>query len=169
MVNNKLYCVLLMELVCHGAMAVETTIPSIIQVPAGNVKLVTLHATGEQIYQCVLKETAYKWIVSPKAVLMDEQGQHVGTHSKGPVWQHKDGSRVTGKISQKTDEPRHKAMPWLLIEVVDHKGEGVFSAVSYINRINTQGGLEPTSSCDNNHLGSEKAAAYTADYIFYAK
>jgi hypothetical protein len=160
-------CVLLMGLVCQGVMAADLVIPDVIQVPAGNTALFALHATGEQIYQCTLKDKAYKWIVYPKAVLMDEQGQKVGTHSKGPAWQYKDGSRVTGKINQKTDESRHKAMPWLLIEAVNHKGDGVLSSVSYINRVNTQGGVEPVLPCDNNHLGTEKAVAYTADYIFY--
>jgi hypothetical protein len=166
-------CVLLMGLVCQGAVAaglvIPDVIPDVIQVPTGNTPLFTLHATGEQIYQCALKEKAYKWIVYPNAVLMDEQGQKVATHSKGPAWQYKDGSRVTGKISQKTDGPRHKAMPWLLIAAVEHEGEGVLSKVSYINRVNTQGGVEPALPCDNNHLGTEKAVAYTADYIFYTR
>ena len=41
--------------------------------------------------------------------------------------------------------------------------------VGFINRINTHGGLPPSSGCDANHLGTEKRVAYTADYIFYAK
>ncbi|SJM91816.1 conserved hypothetical protein [Crenothrix polyspora] len=169
MVNNRLQCVLLMAVFSPLVIGAELVIPGVIQVPSGNTPLFTLHATGEQIYQCALKDKAYKWIVYPNALLMDEQGQKVGTHSKGPAWQYKDGSRVTGKISQKTDEPRDKAMPWLLIEAVDHKGSGLLSTVSYINRVNTQGGLEPMLPCDGNHLGSEKPVAYTADYIFYAR
>lgn len=169
MVNNSIAYILLMGFACQNVIAAERVIPDVIKAPAGYTELFMLHATGEQIYQCVLKDNAYKWIVYPNAVLMDEQGQKVGKHSKGPTWQYQDGSQIIGKITQKTDEARNKAMPWLLIEVVDHKGAGLLSTVSYVNRVNSQGGLEPTMSCDNNHLGGEKPTAYTADYIFYGK
>lgn len=169
MVNNKIKNVVLIYLLCQSAVYAEVVIPDVIKVPSGNTELLTLHATGEQIYQCVLKDNDYKWIVYPDAVLTDDQGQPVGAHSKGPSWQYKDGSRVTGRISQKTNEARNKAMPWLLVEAIDHKGTGLLSTVSYINRVNTQGGLEPILPCNGNHLGSEKRVAYTADYIFYAK
>ncbi|WP_394754309.1 DUF3455 domain-containing protein [Crenothrix sp.] len=169
MVNNKIKCIVLIGLVCQRVIGAELVIPDVIKVPSGNTQLFTLHATGEQIYQCALKDDSYKWIVYPNAILLDEQGKQVGKHTKGPAWQYKDGSRVIGKISQKTDEARNKAMPWLLIEVVDHQGNGLLSTVSFINRVNTQGGLEPTQQCDANHLGTEKPASYTADYIFYAR
>jgi len=161
--------VLVLGMLCQGFALAETTVPEVIKVPEGNTVLLTLQAKGEQIYQCALKENTYKWIVYPNALLIDAQGQAVGKHFKGPSWQYNDGSLVVGKISQKTDEPRHKAMPWLLIEAVDHKGAGLLSNVSYINRVNTQGGLEPTLACDSNHLGSEKPVPYTADYIFYVR
>jgi Protein of unknown function (DUF3455) len=147
--------------------AAELMLPTTIKVPQGNTELLVLHAKGEQIYQCALKEQAYKWIVYPNAILLDAKGNRVGTHNKGPSWHYKDGSTVIGKIIQKTDEPREKAMPWLLIEATSHKGEGLLSTVSYINRVNTQGGLQPIKPCDSNHLGSEKAVQYEADYIFY--
>jgi hypothetical protein len=45
----------------------------------------------------------------------------------------------------------------------------LFSGVSFINRVNTHGGLVPVSGCDSNHLGTEKRVAYSANYIFYTK
>lgn len=147
----------------------ETQIPKLIQVPNGHMPLFTLHAKGDQIYHCVFKENTFKWIVAPKAILFDNQGKIVGTHNQGPTWQHQDGSTILGKIIQKTDDSREQMMPWLLVEVTEYKGQGLLSNIAYINRVNTQGGLQPIKPCDNNHLGSEKPVAYQADYIFYSK
>lgn len=158
-----------MCLFSQAAFAGQVVITDIIKVPAGNTELFTLHAKGEQIYQCVWKENSYQWIVSPDAALTDAKGETVGKHSKGPAWKYKDGSQVIGKITQKTEGARSQIMPWLLIEAVAYKGAGLLSTVSYINRVNTQGGLEPVLPCNNNHLGNEKPVAYTADYIFYGK
>jgi len=72
-------------------------------------------------------------------------------------------------VLNKIDIAPDSSISWLLVEVVTHKGNGLFSEVSFINRINTHGGLPPMSGCDSNHLGSEKRMAYTADYIFYTK
>jgi hypothetical protein len=99
--------------------------------------------------------------------LFDAQGKIVGNHTAGPLWEYKEGSRVVGRVVRKIDRAPDSSISWLLVEAVSHKGNGLFSNVSFINRINTHGGLPPSSGCDANHLGSEKRAAYTADYIFY--
>ncbi len=111
----------------------------------------------------------YSWqLQAPDAKLFDAQGQIVGDHYVGPVWEYKEGSRVVGRELNKIDVAPDSSISWLLVEVVAHKGDGLFSDVRFINRINTHGGLSPVSGCDSNHLGTEKRVAYTADYIFYA-
>ncbi len=148
----------------------EYSIPDAIRVPAGNNAILTVHAKGDQIYQCVLNKDEYSWqLQAPDAKLFDEQGHVVGNHYSGPIWEYKEGSRVVGKVVKKIDKTPESAISWLLVEIIGHKGNGLFSNVSYINRINTHGGLPPLSGCDANHLGGEKRVAYTADYIFYAK
>jgi hypothetical protein len=70
---------------------------------------------------------------------------------------------------KKFDVAPDTSISWLLVQVIAHKGNGMFSEISYINRINTSSGLPPLSGCNANHLGSEKRVAYTADYVFYSK
>ena len=108
-------------------------------------------------------------MLAPDAKLFDEEGKLVGNHSAGPLWEYKEGSRVVGRVVNKIDRAPGKAISWLLVEVVSHQGDGLFSSVSFINRVNTHGGLPPSSGCNANHSGSEKRVAYTADYIFYGK
>ncbi|MGZ8193537.1 MAG: DUF3455 domain-containing protein [Methylobacter sp.] len=146
----------------------QESIPEQINVPAGNSPVLTAHAQGDQIYQCSLNEGEYSWkLQAPDADLLDTQGQLIGRHYEGPTWEYKDGSRLVGRVINKIDIEPGSAISWLLVEVIAHKGKGVFADVSFINRINTHGGLPPLEGCDSNHLGGEKRVAYTADYIFY--
>lgn len=154
----------------QGAAQANVLIPEQIKAPAGYKSVLTTHAKGEQIYQCALKQGEYIWETqAPDAQLFDDQGKLVGNHSAGPVWEYKKGSRVVGRVLKKVDIQPELSISWLLVEIVSHQGDGLFSNVDFINRINTHGGLAPTSGCNANHLGSEKRIAYTADYIFYAK
>ena len=146
----------------------SASIPDAIRPPAGQVVKLTVHAQGDQIYQCTLNGGVYSWQTqAPDAKLFDAQGHVVGNHYSGPVWEYKEGSRVVGRVVNKLDVDPASSISWLLVEVVSHKGKGMFSDVNFINRINTHGGLEPLSGCGSNHLGVEKRVAYTADYVFY--
>jgi hypothetical protein len=147
----------------------ETAIPEPIQPPAGHKATLSVHAKGDQIYQCAPNNNGYAWILkAPDATLFDDRGNSVGNHYEGPVWEYK-GSQVAGRVLKKLDVAPASTIPWLLVEVTSHQGRGFLSNVSFINRIHTHGGLAPKSGCDANHPGAEKRIAYTADYIFYAK
>ena len=153
-----------------AAVCAEVSIPDQIKPPSENSPVLTLHAKGDQIYQCALNGGLYSWqLQAPDAKLFDDHGKVVGNHYSGPIWEYKEGSRVVGRVLNKVDLAPGFSISWLLVEVVAHKGNGLFSEVSFINRINTHGGLPPMSGCDSNHLGGEKRMAYTADYIFYTK
>ncbi|HEY8037415.1 MAG TPA: DUF3455 domain-containing protein [Methylobacter sp.] len=161
---------LILWLMLQGAAYAEASIPEQIKAPAGYSPVLTAHAKGDQIYQCSVNKGEYAWqTLAPDAKLFDAQGNIVGNHTAGPLWEYKEGSRVVGKVVKKIDMAPGSSISWLLVEVVSHKGEGLFSNVNFINRINTHGGLPPISGCDANHLGGEKRVPYTADYVFYSK
>ena len=60
------------------------------------------------------------------------------------------------------------AIPWLLLKARSTDGPGVFSTITYIQRLQTAGGVAPTESCDRIVAGVERAAPYTAIYAFDA-
>ncbi len=170
MVNAMIKKILILSAILQGAAYADVSIPEQIKAPAGYSPVLTAHAKGDQIYQCSLNKGEYAWETqAPDAKLFDRQGKIVGNHTAGPLWEYKEGSRVVGKVVKKIDMTPDKAISWLLVEVVSHQGDGLFSKVGFINRVNTHGGLPPASGCDANHLGSEKRVAYTADYVFYGK
>jgi hypothetical protein len=105
----------------------------------------------------------------PNAQLFDDTGHLVGSHSAGPAWTYKDGGRVIGKAVNKVEVAPNSAIAWVLLAAVQHHGEGILAKTSFIQRVKTRGGLAPAFACNSNHLGMEKAVAYTADYIFYTR
>jgi len=61
--------------------------------------------------------------------------------------------------------PDSTAIDWLLLQAVSTDGPGVFSQVTYIQRVNTTGGLKPTTP--GSSVGAVARAPYTAEYYFY--
>jgi hypothetical protein len=145
-------------------------VPESLQAPAGEEVLLAAHAKGVQIYTCQAgADRKLAWVLKgPEAELTDAAGKTIVHHFAGPTWKHADGSEVTGKVVAKQDAPKPDAIPWLLLKAVTHTGEGVFSRVTSIQRIHTEGGLAPqANSCDVSASGKETKSAYSADYFFY--
>lgn len=145
-------------------------VPDLIKPPAGEELLLVAHARGFQIYVCRADAAGQPaWTLkAPEALLYDQQGKVLGNHFGGPTWKHNDGSEICGKMAAKVDSPDAGAIPWLLVNVTDHSGTGVFSRVTTIQRIHTAGGLAP-AACTSADLEKEFKSSYTADYYFYGR
>jgi len=145
----------------------ELSIPPALAVPAGNKLDFSLNAVGVQIYQCQATASGQAWVFqAPKANLFDDEGELKATHFAGPTWQSVDGSSVVGsKIAAVTISAT--AIPELLLQAVSHSGSGKMSEVTYIQRLDTAGGIAPASGCDAAHVGTSANVNYTAQYFFY--
>ena len=146
-------------------------VPESLRVPAGNIVATELHGAGVQIYICQAKKddpTKYEWALkAPDARLTNAAGREVGRHYAGPTWEASDGSRVIGKLEQKKDAPGAADIPWLLLSAKSNEGKGQFARVTFIQRLDTQGGKAPLEGCDAAHAGQEKRVEYEATYLFY--
>jgi hypothetical protein len=90
----------------------------------------------------------------------------VGKHYAGPTWESNSGSKVIGRKT-KDCMPDPTAIPWLLLEAVSNDGPGIFGNIAYIKRVNTAGGLKPSSPGAG--IGEVRRVPYTAEYYFYGK
>lgn len=143
--------------------------PPQLQPPAGEQLFLQVHAKGDQIYTCKADGMQYAWTLkAPDATLFDKDGKAFGKHFAGPAWEANDGSRVTGKAVANAPSPDPDSIPWLLVNIVSHEGNGVLSRATSIQRLNTKGGKAPASGCDAAHVSQELRVPYTADYLFYA-
>lgn len=141
------------------------SVPAVLQPPAGSVQVARYRVKiGFQIYRCVTGAWSLK---APAAmVLNSERDGRTIYHYGGPTWQSMaDGSLVTA--AKKAESAVTGAIPQLLLEVTSHGGtvDGELSNVTYIQRLNTSGGLAPAGSCVD---GSEQPIPYGADYVFFA-
>jgi Protein of unknown function (DUF3455) len=155
----------------QGQMQARPEVPDNLKAPAGEEVILMAHAAGSQIYVCQAgADQKFSWVLKgPEAELVDAQGRKIVHHFAGPTWKHNDGSEVTGKVVAKQDAPKTDAIPWLLLTAASHTGSGIFSRVTTIQRLHTEGGL-PTNpnSCNAATNGTESKSAYSADYYFYA-
>jgi len=149
--------------------AAAQQVPPQLQPPAGEQLLLQVHAKGDQIYTCKADGAQFTWTLkAPDAQLIDKNGKPFGKHFAGPSWEAGDGSRVTGKAVANAPSPDPDSIPWLLVNIVSHDGNGVLSRATSIQRLNTKGGKAPATGCDAAHAGQELRVPYTADYLFYA-
>jgi Protein of unknown function (DUF3455) len=144
------------------------SVPAELQPPATEQMVLQVHAKGDQIYVCKAEGTQATWTLkAPEAQLFDKDGKVFGKHFAGPSWEANDGSQITGKAAANVASPEPNSIPWLLVKVVSHSGEGILSRVTSIQRLNTKGGKAPASGCDAEHAGQEVRVPYSADYVFF--
>ena len=137
--------------------------------PEGSSLVLELVADGVQVYTCDPKDGGYGWsFKAPEANLFDKQGRQVGTHFAGPTWKIEDGSEVVGEVVAKADATEPRAIQWLLLRVKSHQGSGALSAVAYIRRTDTKGGVAPSRGCDASHLSEQARMRYSATYQFFS-
>lgn len=143
-----------------------------VQPPAGNMPHILGHVltgAGTQTYTCTSSDT---WGTSstPDAILTDDHGKQIIHHTAGPMWTSlQDGSSVTGAVFYKdTMDAQPGAIPWLLLQAVSTApgpdGGDRLTSITWIQRVNTAGGIAPTGSCTP---GATQSVPYTADYYFY--
>jgi hypothetical protein len=133
--------------------------------------ITTLHAEGAQIYECKpdsgnkssSEARVLTWQFREPIATLIVDGKSVGRHYAGPNWEHIDGSAVKGKVNVSVPGPTSSDIPWLELEVVDHRNGGILSAATTVQRINTKGGLAQ-GSCES--VGNYRSVPYSADYVF---
>ena len=141
--------------------------------PTGATVKARAHAVGSQIYTCTASDGAdagaptYAWAFkAPDARLYDSTGVQFGTHGAGPSWTSNDGSVVNGMKVAGVDAPQAGAIQWLLLRITSTTGAGEFSDVTFVQRLNTVGGVAPATGCDSTTAGTDVPIGYSADYYF---
>jgi hypothetical protein len=143
-----------------------------LHVPAGELLIKRFHATGVQIYECApAKNDAgrFEWAFKgPEARLLTATGGNAGKHYAGPTWESKDGSAVVGEVIGSSPSPQAGSVAWLLLRARGTAGQGIFTHVHFIQRLNTVGGSVPSATtCRKEQSGEQLRASYSADYYFY--
>ena len=147
-------------------------VPAAIAVPAGNKMSMRTVGVGELTYECREKQGAagtFEWtFVAPTATLWDaSRTKAVGKYYGGPTWESNDGSKVTGKQLATAPATNAGAIPLQLVQAAPAMGTGAMQGVTYIQRLNTVGGVAPKELCAASSAGQRRQVKYEADYVFY--
>ncbi len=146
-------------------------IPDNLKVPPdGGPLLLRAYGKGVQIYDCPVSDPPTP---KPHAILLKgdrDEGDLVAIHFAGPTgpnWQALDGSTVVGKVMAKAASPDPDGVPWLLLKATPSGGSGLFSQVTYIQRLYTDGGQPLAGGCEQAHEQAKVLVEYSAQYFFY--
>lgn len=148
----------------------NASLPEAVRVPAGEKMRMTANGVGEITYECREKKdgaSQYEWaFVGPVATLFSADRKAVGKYYAGPTWEAADGSKVTGR--QVAVAPGGSgSLPLQLVKAEPASGAGAMMGTTYIQRVNTKGGVAPAMGCDAASKGKRQIVAYEADYVFY--
>lgn len=173
-------------------------VPTSIEVPAGNEAFLVGRGIGTQNYHCSPSGAGFAWILfTPEAVLLSDSGRQITSHFFGPnprernvdptvtaqgairaAWRHsRDSSTVWGRAFPPSFDPefvRPNSVPWLLVETVGTlQGPGggdTLTGTTFIQRVNTLGGLAPSTGCSAAaDVGKKAFVPYEADYFFFRR
>lgn len=163
-------------------------VPSNIEVPAGNEVFLVGHAFGTQNYVCLPAGKSFQYtLFTPQATLFRDDDTQLTTHFFSPnpaegstvraTWQHsRDTSSVWAKVvpgdaSSDPDFVERGAIAWLKLTVVGTEagpgGGDSLTKTTFIQRLNTSGGLAPNDCRSKTDVGRQAFVPYAADYFFY--
>jgi hypothetical protein len=177
-------CLALLPAAADARNIARPLVPSDLEPSAAHEPFLVGRAVGTQNYVCLVSPTGTSsWApFGPQATLFDARGAQIATHfaslnpieveTSRPTWQHsRDTSAVWAAPVAEYGAPDYVeagAVKWLLLEVKGKApalhGVGRLAQTTYIQRVNTSGGVAPQRSC----VEGEKAfVPYTTDYYFY--
>jgi hypothetical protein len=171
-----------------AAAPAPSALPPIL-IPEGATPYLRTHAVGTQNYVCVATGSGLAWrFAGPQATLFVTVlgvEQQVTTHFLSPnpdeagiaraTWQGSfDSSRVWAKATQVVDDPAVIGtgnIPWLLLQRVGARrgptGGSLLSQATWIQRVNTVGGVAPATGCSQStDTGKIALVPYGTDYVF---
>jgi len=167
------------------AQIVIPPVPPGLEVPAGNEAFILAHGVGTQNYACQpaasLGQVAWT-LFTPEATLFTDQGEQLITHFSSPNPSEGGIVRVSWQDSQDTSAVWAKAtavatvdpsaIAAVRLEVVGRQvgpnGGNTLFGTTFIQRLNTKGGLAPSTGCDLlTDVGHRAFISYTAEYVFY--
>ncbi len=166
---------------CPAWLAVALALPAAAAVPpppvanalrpgSGEVPAFALRANGVQVYHCSplpSDPNVFTWVLTaPEATLYDGNRSVASWTSPNEFDALNDRSSVSAIVRTMQSASRDD-MPWALLHAIPAGDSGIFSGVTSIQRVNTQGGAPPPSGCDVDHVGEEARSPFTADLYFY--
>jgi uncharacterized protein DUF3455 len=161
-------------------------VPAGLEVPAPSEAFLLGHAVGTQNYVCQpdahLGRVAWT-LFTPQATLFNDQNEQLITHFFSPnpdeggavvraTWEDSDDTSAVWARATASATVDPNAIAWVTLQRVGSRvgptGGQTLSGTTFVQRVNTRGGLAPSTGCDSlPDVGRKAFVPYTADYVFY--
>jgi hypothetical protein len=179
----------------HAQRIIVPPVPDKLQADQGSEVFLVGHAVGTQNYECQPTSTGFGYVLfTPQATLFNDDFVQLITHFFSPnanpidpvdkdviraTWESsRDTSTVWAKAIAQADHTtdptfvEQGAIAWVLLDVVGTMngptGGRRLSETTQIQRLNTHGGLPPSTGCASlADVGTRAFVPYRADYFFY--
>jgi len=173
----------------HAGQVTVPPVPVKLEVEAGNIAFLEAHGVGTQNYVCQPSGAGFAFtLFTPQATLFNDADHQLITHFFSPNPDENGTIRATWENSRDTSTVWAALVPdgsstdaafvapgaiaWLKLEVVGHEdgptGGDKLSETTFIQRLNTSGGLAPLTGCSSlADVGKKAFVPYAADYFFY--
>lgn len=164
-------------------------VPPGLDVEVGHKPFLVGHAFGTQDYICLPSGTGFAYsLFTPEATLLDDDAEQIITHffspnpdptdngTIRPTWEDsRDSSRFFGAVVQASTDAgfvARDAIAWLLLSRAGVQagptGGDRLAKTTFVQRVNTAGGVAPTTGCASAaDVGRKAFVPYSADYVFY--
>ena len=176
-----------LPLQAHAGQVTVPPVPADLEVEPGFKAFLEGHAVGTQNYVCQPSGAGFAFVLfTPQATLFNDADHQIITHFFSPnpdehgtiraTWENsRDTSTVWAALvpdGAVTVDPN--SIPWVKLAVVGAEdgptGGGKLSDTKFIQRVNTSGGLAPSTGCSSlADVGKKAFVPYSADYFFYKK
>jgi Protein of unknown function (DUF3455) len=160
-------------------------VPAGIEVLPPNEPFLLGRGVGTQNYVCQPADSIghIAWtLFTPQATLFGDQQEQLITHFSSPnpveggivrvTWEDSLDTSTVWAQAVKAVTVNPNAIPWVKLQMVGTQvgptGGDTLSRTTFIQRVNTEGGLAPASGCDlPTNIGNKRFVPYRADYFFY--
>lgn len=174
--------------IAQAQVVTPPVVPPGLEVDAPNEAFLVGHAVGTQNYVCQPSASLGRvdWtLFTPEATLFNDQDDQLITHFFSPnpdevgtivraTWQDSGDTSSVWAKAVASATVNSNAIAWVKLEAVGTQtgptGGDTLAGTTFVQRVNTEGGLPPSTGCDRlNDVGRKAFMPYKADYFFYKK